>query len=257
MKAIKGFIAGVMVTVMVMGGAVYAAGAQQSISVVLNNVNLKVNGVIVKADNILYNGTTYVPLRAVADAFGKETGWDAGTMTASINEKGSVPAPAPSPAPIATTKSYKAGMYKVGTDIPAGEYVLIGESTAYFQVSKDSVGSLESIVSNDNFTGRSYVTVESGQYLDIKRAIAYPSASAPKVTPVNNTLPEGMYKVGVDLAAGEYKVTSSGMGYVEVSTSSKHDLMDVVSNDNFSGEKYVTVKDGQYVKISRATLALK
>lgn len=62
----------------------------KTIEVVYNSVNLTVNGQKIAADNILYNGTTYVPLRAVADALGKEVGWDQATMTASINDKGTV-----------------------------------------------------------------------------------------------------------------------------------------------------------------------
>ena len=50
-------------------------------------VNLEVNGEKVEADNILYKGTTYVPLRAVAEMLGKEVGWDQDTRTASINDK--------------------------------------------------------------------------------------------------------------------------------------------------------------------------
>lgn len=69
---------------------VYGADVFQSISVVINKVNLSVNGKPVQAANILYNGTTYVPIRAVADMFGKTTDWDAQTNTASINDAGYV-----------------------------------------------------------------------------------------------------------------------------------------------------------------------
>lgn len=65
----------------------------KTIEVVYNSVNLTVNGQKIAADNILYNGTTYVPLRAVADALGKDVGWDQATMTASINDKGIVKPP--------------------------------------------------------------------------------------------------------------------------------------------------------------------
>jgi len=76
-----------------------AVGAQvkKTIEVVYNSVNITVNGNKIAADNILYNGTTYVPLRAVAEALGKDVGWDQATYTASINDKGYV---APSPAPV-------------------------------------------------------------------------------------------------------------------------------------------------------------
>ena len=148
-------------------------------------------------------------------------------------------------------KMYNSGMYKVGVDLPAGEYVLVGNS-AYFQIAKDSTGVLESIIANDNFNNRSIITVQDGQYVTLTRCTAYAFKDAPKVNPENGFLREGMYKVGVDLPAGEYKVIANGMGYTEVSSNSKHDLNAIVSNDNFQGEKYITVKAGQYLKLTRA-----
>lgn len=162
--------------------------------------------------------------------------------------------PDPKPEPEPAVKSYKAGMYKVGTDLPAAEYVLVTNQMAYFEIAKDSNNTLDSIIANDNFSNRSIVTVSDGQYLTIKNATAYAFADAPKVEPKDGMLPDGMYKVGVDLSAGEYKVSSNGMGYVEVSSNSKHILDSIVSNDNFDGEKYVTVKDGQYIKLARASI---
>jgi hypothetical protein len=146
-------------------------------------------------------------------------------------------------------------MYKVGTDLPAGEYVLQVEAgVAYFQIAKDSTGGLESIIANDNFSNRSIVTVQTGQYLSVNGARIIPVDQATKVAPVNGMLPEGMYKVGTDIAPGEYKVVADGDGYIEVAKDSGHTLGSIVSNDNFQGEKYITVSAGQYLKLSSASL---
>jgi|GEM_PF-2399941 len=67
-----------------------ADNSQQTIPVHFNMVNLNVNGNPVNADNILYNGTTYVPLRKAAEILGCEVGWNGETNTATImryNEK--------------------------------------------------------------------------------------------------------------------------------------------------------------------------
>lgn len=90
-KELKGFICGILITVILMSTASYAAGVKQKIEVMINSVNLQVNGKAVKSDNILYNGTTYVPLRTVAEMLGREVGWDQKTNTASINDKGYIP----------------------------------------------------------------------------------------------------------------------------------------------------------------------
>ena len=162
-----------------------------------------------------------------------------------------------SSAPKVEDKSIKAGMYKVGTDIPAGEYVLISNASAYFQISKDSSGSMDSIIANDNFSNRSIVTIAAGQYFEFKNCSAYPVAQAPTVDISSNVLNAGMYKVGTDFPAGEYKVEADGSGYFEVSNNSSHSMDAISANDNFQGSKYVTVKDGQYLKLNKAKLHLK
>jgi len=65
-----------------------AVGSDYSemINVHRNKVILEVNSVRVATDNFLYNGTTYVPIRAVSELLGKEVGWNAYTNVASINE---------------------------------------------------------------------------------------------------------------------------------------------------------------------------
>lgn len=156
--------------------------------------------------------------------------------------------------------SYPAGMYKIGSDLPAGEYVLIPATSlgGYFSIDKDSTGDLDSIIANDSFDGRSIVTVQDGQYFTVNRCEIYPIESAPAVDTSSGILPEGMYKVGVDLPAGEYKVkpTSSLGGYFGIYSDSSHDFGSILSNDNFDTERYVTVKEGQYLSLSRAELAL-
>lgn len=86
-KELRGFIVGMLVMVMLMGTVAFAGGVKQKIDVVFNAVNLEVNGKPVKVDNILYNGTTYVPIRAVSEMLDKEVGWDGKTNTAIINDK--------------------------------------------------------------------------------------------------------------------------------------------------------------------------
>jgi hypothetical protein len=68
----------------------------QSIEVIFNKVNLSVNGNKIDLPNILFEEVTYVPLRSVADALGKDVGWDGETNTVSINDK-VVATPTPTP----------------------------------------------------------------------------------------------------------------------------------------------------------------
>ncbi|MDU2155768.1 hypothetical protein [Clostridium sp.] len=149
----------------------------------------------------------------------------------------------------------KSGTYKVGTDIPAGEYIVISKSLGYIESASDSTGALESIVFNDNLSkgSNSYVTLNDGEYFKMTGAEAYPVASAPSVIPEDGLYKDGMYKVGIDIPAGEYKImldNASGLGYYEVATDSSHQLTSIVTNENVQADTYLTIQEGQYLKLS-------
>ena len=153
-------------------------------------------------------------------------------------------------------RAYSEGSYKVGKDLPAGEYVLItiSDRMGYFSINSDSSGDFKSIVANDNFTNRSIITVKNDQYLELKRCKAYRINAAPKFRIVDNKIEDGMYLIGVDIPAGEYNVIATGdrSGYLAVYSDSTHNIRSIVTNDNFAKNKYVTVTDGQYLQLKRA-----
>lgn len=152
--------------------------------------------------------------------------------------------------PTADMQSWKEGMYKVGADIPAGEYVLISSGGGYFEICTDSSGSFDSIVANGNFDTNSIITVSDGMYLEFTRADAYAIDSSPEL----DTSKEGMFKIGKHIPAGEYKIHSDDSGYVQVSSDSSQTFESIVSNDNFAGDSYITLSDGQYLTLSRACI---
>ncbi|WP_413524055.1 hypothetical protein [Carnobacterium divergens] len=147
-----------------------------------------------------------------------------------------------------------AGMYKVGTDIEPGEYLIYGNN-GYVELSSDSTGNTESIISNENISGDFILTINEGQYLTLKGASAYPIEYRHPINFDNTTkLSDGMYRVGPDLPAGEYKLSPTGNAYVEISSNSSNITDSIISNDNFSNDRYITVSDGQYIKIKNALL---
>ena len=72
--------------------------------------------------------------------------------------------------------------------------------------------------------------------------------------PENGVLPVGRYRVGQHIPAGEYKLRAeaSERGYYCLTSDPNGD--DIISNDNFNGERYVTIQDGQYLELSRCEL---
>lgn len=157
-------------------------------------------------------------------------------------------------------ESIKSGTYKIGTDIPAGEYLVFSNGMAYIEGSKDSTGTLESIIFNDNLmnNAHAYVTLNDGIYFKLQDAIMYPVDKAPSIVPENGLYMDGMYKVGKDIPAGEYKVILEdnimGMGYYEVSKSSSHQLGDIITNENVQADTYLTVSEGQYLKLQDVSI---
>lgn len=161
-----------------------------------------------------------------------------------------------------SSDAIKDGTYKVGTDIAAGEYLVKATDVygGYIECTSDSTGSFDSIIYNDNIASGAniYVTVKEGEYFQLKRCEMYPVAKAPSIIPSDGLYKDGMYKVGKDIPAGEYKVkvskTSSyfDSGYYEISPDSRH--REIINNDNITGDAYITIEDGQYLKLSRLEL---
>lgn len=144
------------------------------------------------------------------------------------------------------------GQYKVGQDIPAGEYYIkCSGGNLYVEIASDSTGSLDSIISNLNTAGGVYVTVKDGEYLTVNGGKIYEINKAPNRGAENGYYKEGMYKVGEDIPAGEYNVeTTSGVGYIEVTSDSRHTIESIVTNDNFENNKIITLSEGQYILLN-------
>lgn len=158
----------------------------------------------------------------------------------------------PETAPLGSIDNpYMPGMYKVGSDLPAGEYCFVASGgSGYGCVSADS--NKDDIIENEMFEHTWFVTVSDGQYLEASRCAFVVAADVVLLIEDDGSFTEGMYRVGIDIPAGEYKLTSADGGYYCIYENSIPPF-DIVSNDLFDGSSYVTVKDGQYLKISDCT----
>lgn len=83
-KFLIGFLVGCL---LMMTTPVLADSILQSIDVVMNSVQVQVNGEKLEANTILYNGSTYLPMRKVAEAVGKDVEWNSEEKIANIVEK--------------------------------------------------------------------------------------------------------------------------------------------------------------------------
>jgi hypothetical protein len=94
-KRLQGLIAGIVVGALLTGGTALAASTQR-LDAVFNSIKLFVDGkeVVPKdatgktVEPFVVSGTTYLPVRAVAEALGKQVSWDGATYTVYIGDKG-------------------------------------------------------------------------------------------------------------------------------------------------------------------------
>lgn len=154
----------------------------------------------------------------------------------------------------------KGGTYKVGVDIEPGEYLVVAtKAHCYVEVDKDSTGTFESIVSNENISTRLYYTLLDGQYFKVQGGKFAKVDDIAPYEPENGVYEQGMYLVGKDIPAGEYKVTANDAHcYIEIDKDSYNIFNSIISNDNISlGEStYITVSEGQYIKFNGGQIIL-
>lgn len=83
-EKLKGMLIGLLLGTILAGGTVWAATGMKSIDVMYNNIKIYMDGELVEpkdangqtVEPFIYNGTTYLPVRAVGNAIGKEVSWD-------------------------------------------------------------------------------------------------------------------------------------------------------------------------------------
>ena len=158
--------------------------------------------------------------------------------------------------------AFDTGSYIQG-DIPAGEYAFVKFSgSGSYYCEKDGTGN---IVDNENFDSFGYVKVHSVGNLETRGVLINVSAfeklgvkGAKEIYEILNNQSNwnqgGYYKVGVDIDPGSYVVESIGSGYWSIMTGPVS-ASDIVDNDNFSGRASINLSDGQYLKLSRATIS--
>lgn len=88
-KTLKGYLLGVLTATVLVGGVTYAANTTTLYDVVTNGVKIVIDGKKINptdangkaVEPIIYNGTTYLPVRAVANALEKAVYWDGRNYT--------------------------------------------------------------------------------------------------------------------------------------------------------------------------------
>ena len=93
-KRFQGFIIGCLVCFL-MNGVVLAKTGAETIEALYNNIKIYVDGIKIEpkdangnnVEPFIYNGTTYLPVRAIGEAIGKTVTWDGATQSVYLGEK--------------------------------------------------------------------------------------------------------------------------------------------------------------------------
>lgn len=113
-KYFSGLVTGIALTLLVGNLVVGALAISGRMTIEVDPVNLRVNGeVFAPADAngapvpvFAYNGTTYAPVRALAEAYGLEVGYDAATNMATVVDPEAKPITTPAPDTAASISDY-------------------------------------------------------------------------------------------------------------------------------------------------------
>lgn len=149
---------------------------------------------------------------------------------------------------------FEADMYKIGTDMPAGVYKLFAlEEYASYDLTGDARG--EENIAYNSIETFAYVEVEEGQFLEISDAFAVPVEDVDPVEAVDGKFGPGVYRIGVDIEPGEYKVTSIG-DYASYDIATDANLNEYVDYGSIEKSNYVEVRDGEYLELVEAELTV-
>lgn len=87
--------AGLLAVATLTSGVVFAKQASETINVIYDNIKIMIDGKEYlptdangkSVEPFIYNGTTYLPVRAIANAFDKDVDWEAQTSTVTLGSK--------------------------------------------------------------------------------------------------------------------------------------------------------------------------
>ena len=157
----------------------------------------------------------------------------------------------------AGTQFFESGLYHVGEDIPAGDYVLMEEEDALFaSVSVHKEADPEStLIIHHLINGQAVIRLKSDTWVTFSEACAYPISTAPRDE--DGVYAEGGYWVGETLPAGRY-----ALSLIDGAPLSSYSIYDDILGVNAQLIKFevlhepisITVHDGDYIELSGCEL---
>ena len=161
---------------------------------------------------------------------------------------------------------YPEGVYRIGKDLPNGEYVFTytgGGKAGSVDILMDHTGSdvdnwRRNTLAIEFIYNRLYLLVNEGRYLYVSDATFCPKEQTlPLPAPENGRYEAGMYLVGKDIPPGRYKIAvneeqEDGEGYYAIYRDASFQKAKKVTERFFRISRTVSLEEGQYFQVSFA-----
>lgn len=227
MKNKRGFIAGMLTMLLIvsMVGTASATVAKVTKELEYRDIKVTLDGEKLDlrdakgnvVEPFMFEGTNYLPVRALAESLGLSVAWDGSTATV-----------------VLTSPEQHQAIYISRTGSKYHHEATCNGGTFWEVPYKTAVGmGLEPCDK----------CVQEGSIQPVEKV----------------SVGEGMYLVGKDIPAGTYLLTATSSefsGYWERNSDASGENGSIIANDLFDNTSYVTVKNGEYLTINRATAEL-
>lgn len=251
----KRFTVTTLVLVMILG---IAAGAVGGMTIQVDPINIQVNGQVFQPKDVngndvpvfAYNGTTYAPLRALAEAYGLTVGYDAANNMATVTDPKAAgtttPTPAESSAPVTLTASSTpvgAGTYSfnAATDVTGST-----DDNAKLAAGTTFANGALTVVINDTKNGKVVQRVKDGNVYCIQVEKDQTSALEFTVT--------GTADVTVKVAStGGSNTSMVGIVKLDGTKVANNEGKDTVSGTSVTALTYTGLEAGTYQIVSLET----
>lgn len=157
-----------------------------------------------------------------------------------------------------TRRVYESGSYRVGEELPAGDYVLVENEDAVFAnvAVREDASEDAPLVMHQLINGQAVIRFPEGAWVVLSEARAFPLAQVPMTS--DEVLGEGGYLAGALIAAGRYTVSPA-----EKAPLSSYSVYDGILGTGAQLIRFevlhepvdIALADGDYVELSGCTIA--
>lgn len=139
-------------------------------------------------------------------------------------------------------KTFGAGMYRVGKDVPAGTYRSLGGSNCYWARLRSFSGDLNAIIANANPRGPALATIKRTDKGFETSGCAKWTNHIVRITKSKTRFAQGEFIVRLDVAPSTYGSRGGSNCYWSRLRAFTGDLGAIIANGNPRGRAIVTIK---------------